>query len=37
VEVGSEAVGLRGRKYFGAFDTSGEYFVCVQLVTPGSA
>ena len=26
-----EAVGLRGRKYFGAFDTSGEYFVCVQL------
>ena len=31
MEVGSEAVGLRGRKYFGAFDTSGEYVVCVQL------
>ena len=25
------AVGLRGRKYFGAFDTNGEYRVCVQL------
>ena len=26
-----EAVGLRGRKYFGAFDNDGEYRVCVQL------
>ena len=26
-----EAVGLRGRKYYGAFDDSGEYRVCVQL------
>jgi hypothetical protein len=27
-----EAVGLRGRKYFGAFDADGdEYCVCVQL------
>jgi hypothetical protein len=27
-----EAVGLRGRKYFGAFDVNGaEYRVCVQL------
>jgi hypothetical protein len=26
-----EAVGLRGRKYYGAFDNNGEYRVCVQL------
>ena len=26
-----EAVGLRGRKYYGAFDDDGEYRVCVQL------
>jgi hypothetical protein len=26
-----EAVGLRGRKYYGAFDNEGEYRVCVQL------
>jgi hypothetical protein len=26
-----EAVGLRGRKYYGAFDNKGEYRVCVQL------
>jgi hypothetical protein len=26
-----EAVGLRGRKYFGAVDDDGEYRVCVQL------
>ena len=25
------AVGLRGRKYYGAFDDSGEYRVCVLL------
>ena len=25
------AVGLRGRKYYGAFDNDGEYRVCVQL------
>ena len=25
------AVGLRGRKYFGAFDDDGEYRICVQL------
>ncbi len=25
------AVGLRGRKYYGAFDNNGEYRVCVQL------
>ena len=26
-----EAVGLRGRKYYGAFDNDGEYRVCVEL------
>ena len=26
-----EAVGLRGRKYYGAFDNDGEYRICVQL------
>ena len=26
-----ERVGLRGRKYYGAFDNDGEYRVCVQL------
>jgi hypothetical protein len=26
-----EAVGLRGRKYYGAFNNDGEYRVCVQL------
>jgi hypothetical protein len=26
-----QAVGLRGRKYYGAFDDDGEYRVCVQL------
>ena len=26
-----EAVGLRGRKYFGAFNNDGEYRICVQL------
>jgi hypothetical protein len=26
-----EIVGLRGRKYYGAFDDNGEYRVCVQL------
>jgi hypothetical protein len=26
-----EAVGLRGRKYYGAFDNEGEYRVCVEL------
>ena len=26
-----EAVGLRGRKYYGAFDDEGEYRVCVEL------
>ena len=26
-----QAVGLRGRKYYGAFDNNGEYRVCVQL------
>jgi len=26
-----EAVGLRGRKYYGAFHDDGEYRVCVQL------
>ena len=26
-----EVVGLRGRKYYGAFDDDGEYRVCVQL------
>ena len=26
-----EAVGLHGRKYYGAFDNNGEYRVCVQL------
>ena len=26
-----KAVGLHGRKYYGAFDNSGEYRVCVQL------
>ena len=26
-----ESVGLRGRKYYGAFDSEGEYWVCVQL------
>src|SRR6476619_7530070 len=26
-----ERVGLRGRKYYGAFDDDGEYRVCVQL------
>jgi hypothetical protein len=26
-----QAVGLHGRKYFGAFDNDGEYRVCVQL------
>jgi hypothetical protein len=26
-----KAVGLRGRKYYGAFDDDGEYRVCVQL------
>jgi hypothetical protein len=26
-----KAVGLRGRKYFGAFNDDGEYRVCVQL------
>jgi hypothetical protein len=26
-----EAVGLRGRKYYGAFDDDGEYRICVQL------
>jgi len=31
VEV-EEAVGLRGRKFYGAFDeTQGEYWVCVQV------
>jgi hypothetical protein len=25
------AVGLRGRKYYGAFDDKGEYRICVQL------
>lgn len=25
-----EAVGLRGRKYYGAFNNDGEYRVCVQ-------
>ena len=25
------AVGLRGRKYYGAFDNDGEYRICVQL------
>jgi hypothetical protein len=25
------SVGLRGRKYYGAFDNDGEYRVCVQL------
>ena len=25
------AVGLRGRKYYGAFNNDGEYRVCVQL------
>ena len=25
-----EAVGLRGRKYDGAFDNDGEYRICVQ-------
>src|SRR6478609_9573787 len=26
-----ETVGLRGRKYYGAFDNDGEYRICVQL------
>ena len=26
-----DAVGLRGRKYYGAFDDDGEYRVCVEL------
>jgi len=26
-----EAVGLRGRKYYGAFNNDGEYRICVQL------
>lgn len=26
-----EAVGLRGRKYYGAFNDDGEYRICVQL------
>ena len=26
-----DAVGLRGRKYFGAFKNDGEYLICVQL------
>jgi len=26
-----QTVGLRGRKYFGAFDDDGEYRICVQL------
>ena len=26
-----DAVGLRGRKYYGAFDGDGEYRVCVEL------
>ncbi len=26
-----QAVGLRGRKYYGAFENNGEYRVCVQL------
>ena len=26
-----ETVGLRGRKYYGAFDNDGEYRICVQI------
>ncbi len=26
-----DAVGLRGRKYYGAFNNDGEYRICVQL------
>jgi hypothetical protein len=26
-----EAVGLRRRKYYGAFDNDGEYRICVEL------
>jgi hypothetical protein len=31
VQEVEEAVGLRGRKYYGAFDNDGEYRICVQL------